>query len=156
MIAFRHIKSLVKNSLYCSIATVNQNDPYCSPVGSVYLENETQGYYLEMFTRSVSRAQPENSTGCIMAVNTSMLFWLKSLFKGKFETPPAVRLIVKFGELRESTAIEQQRFKKRVKLFRRLKGHQILWSNPGHVREFTIESVVPVSLGKMTRADYAT
>jgi hypothetical protein len=117
--------------------------------------NAQQGYYLEMFTQSAKKAQLGNSMGCILVVNTSLLFWLKSLFKGYFESPPAVRLIIKFGEKRESTQTEQDNFRRRVKLFRRLKGYKIMWSKPSHVREFSVEKVIPVSLGKMTAVDYS-
>lgn len=154
MIAFRHIKKLVKDSLYCSVATVQNGIPHCSPIGSVYLNNEQQGYYLEMFTTSVKKSKAENDTGCIMVVNTSLWFWFKSLLRGQFKTPPAVRLVVKFGDRRASSEIEEQRFRKRVKLFKGLKGHKIMWSKTAHVRDFTIEKVIPVSIGKMTSADY--
>lgn len=155
MIAFRHIKSLVKKSLYCSIATVQNGIPHCSPVGSVYLNNDQQGYYLEMFTTAVEKSKASNPMGCVLVVNTSILFWLKSLFAGKFATPPAVRFVVKFGERRAATEVEQQRFRRRVNIFRRLKGHKIMWSRPSHVREFSIQTVIPVSLGKMTNIDYS-
>ncbi len=155
MIAFRHIKSLVKNSFYCSIATIQNDTPHCSPVGSVYLENEHQGYYLEMFTTAVRKANEPNPKGSILVVNTSMLFWLKSLFRGSFATPPAVRMLVEFGERRAATEAEQNRFRKRVNLFKRLKGHKIMWSKPSHVRVFSVQAVIPVSLGKMTNMDYS-
>lgn len=155
MIAFRHIKKLVRNSLYCSVATVQNDVPHCSPIGSVYLLNEHQGYYLEMFTQSVRKAQKNNSKGCILVVNTSLIFWLKSLFRGNFVTPPAVRLVVQFGEKRASTEEEQDKFRSKVSLFKRLKGHKIMWSKPSHVREFSVEKIIPVSLGKMTAVDYS-
>lgn len=155
MIAFRHIKNLVKKSLYCSIATVQEGIPHCSPIGSVFLNDDQQGYYLEMFTTAVQKSKEANPLGCILVVNTSILFWLKSLFNGKFATPPAVRLRVKFGERRAATDSEQENFRKRVNIFKRLKGHKIMWSKPSHVREFSIQAIVPVSLGKMTRNDYS-
>lgn len=155
MIAFRHIKNLVKKSLYCSISTVQKDGvPHCSPVGSVFLEDENRGYYLEMFTGAVQRAQSNNSHGCILVVNTSLLFWIKSLFKGYFPTPPAVRLLVKFGEKRPVSEVEEQRFRKRVRPLRMLKGHRLLWSRAEHAREFSIQKVIPVSLGKMTSVSY--
>lgn len=155
MIAFKHIKYLVKKSLFCSIATVQNGVPHCSPIGSVYLQEEKQGYYLEMFTTSVRKTKEPNPKGCILVVNTSLLFWLKSLIKGKFATPPAVRMLVEFGELRAATEIEQENFRKKVNIFKRLKGHKIMWSKPSHVREFSIEAIIPVSLGKMTNVDYS-
>ncbi|GAC17969.1 hypothetical protein [Paraglaciecola arctica] len=154
MIAFKHIKNLVKNSLYCSISTIQDNLPHCSPIGSVYLESTQQGYYLEMFSTAVKKAQSANPNGCILVVNTSIIFWLKSLIRGKFATPPAVRLLVEFGDRRAANDLEQSRFRKKVNIFKRFKGHKVLWSNPSHVREFYVLKIIPVSLGKMTQVDY--
>lgn len=155
MIAFKHIKNLVKNSLYCSIATSQNNVPHCSPIGSVYLENINQGYYFEMFSTAVAKKEETQPLGCLLVVNTSLLFWLKSLISGRFNTPPAVRLLVRFSDKRIATEIEQARFKKRVNIFKRLKGHKIMWSKPSHVREFEIQKILPITLGKMTKVDYS-
>lgn len=155
MIAFKHIKNLVKNSLCCSVSTIQNNIPHCSPIGSVYLETTQQGYYLEMFSTAVRKAQSANAKGCILVVNTSLLFWLKSLIRGRFLTPPAVRLVVEFGNRRAANDIEVTRFRQKVNIFKRLKGHEILWSNPSHVREFSVLKIIPVSLGKMTQVDYS-
>lgn len=155
MIAFKHIKTLVKSSLYCSISTIQDNIPHCSPIGSVYLEDIQHGYYLEMFSTAVRKSQTSSPKGCILVVNTSLIFWLKSLIKGRFSTPPAVRLLVEFGHRREANSVEQTRFRKKTNLFKRLKGHKILWSKPSHVREFSVLKIIPVSLGKMTQVDYS-
>jgi hypothetical protein len=154
MIAFKHIKNLVKNSLYCSISTIQDNLPHCSPIGSVYLETTQQGYYLEMFSTAVKKAQSTNPYGCILIVNTSLVFWFKSLITGRFSTPPAVRLLVEFGDRRAANDLEQSRFRKKVNIFKRFKGHKVLWSNPSHIREFSVLKIISVSLGKMTQVDY--
>jgi hypothetical protein len=150
-IAFSHIKDLVKNSMYCTLATTIDGHPHCSPIGSIYLNDEKSGYYLEMMTTSAAKTLPNCGKACLLAVNTSSLFWVRSLLKGRFDTPPAVRLQIRLGDLRPSTEIEVKRFQKRVRFFRGWKGYRILWSRPGRTREFTIEKVVPVSLGEMTR-----
>ncbi|MDU0353263.1 hypothetical protein RS130_04360 [Paraglaciecola aquimarina] len=155
MIALKHIKNLVKNSLYCSIATSQNNIPHCSPIGSVYIENIKQGYYFEMFSGAVAKCDDPQPLGCVLVVNTSLLFWLKSLIRGHFKTPPAVRLLVRFGEKRVATEIELTRFRKRVDIFKRLKGHKIMWSRPSHVREFEIQKILPITLGNMTKVDYS-
>ncbi len=146
---FKIIRNLIKKALYCSISIIDKDGvPHTSPIGSVFIENETQGYFIEMFTTSF-----KNQTGnqaCILAVNTSILYWLKSLIKGRFETPPAVRLIVRVEELREISDIELFRFQRRVRIFRGLKGHKKMWSSAKYVRPFTVESIRPVSIGAMT------
>ncbi|OIQ20676.1 MAG: hypothetical protein BM556_01690 [Bacteriovorax sp. MedPE-SWde] len=147
---FKFIKDLIKNSLYCSISTITKDGlPHSSPIGSVYVENEKQGYFIEMFTKGF--VNQSGNKACILAVNTSLLFWLKSLIFGQFKTPPGVRLLVTLGDRREISDIERNRFHKRVRPFRKLKGHKLMWSNANYVRPFSIDKVIPVSIGKMTK-----
>lgn len=147
---FNQIKSLIKNSFYCSLSVISKEGyPHISPIGSVYLKNEESGYFIEMFTKSFGD-QVDNKA-CIMAVNTSLLFWLKSLFLGRFATPPATRLLVTIKERRKITVKEMAHFRKRVKLFQRLKGYKHMWSSARYVRTFTVDKVIPVSIGKMTK-----
>ena len=147
---FRHIKNLVKNSLYCSVSVVSkQGHPHSSPIGSVYLQNEQQGYFIEMFSKSC--ATQVGNKACIMAVNTSIMYWLKSLFYGRFASPPATRLLVTLSERRKISEQEMAQFQRKVRPFRRLKGYKHMWSSASFVRPFTIDQVIPVSIGKMTR-----
>jgi len=147
---FKVVKDLVKNSLYCSISTIStEGHPHSSPIGSVFVEDETQGYFIEMFTKSF--INQEGNKACILAVNTSLLFWLKSLIRGGFKTAPATRLFVTLGEKRKITDIERERFHKRVKPFKLLKGYKLMWANAHYVRPFTIDHIRPISIGKMTK-----
>ncbi|MCJ8320493.1 MAG: hypothetical protein MJK12_12720, partial [Colwellia sp.] len=135
---------------YCSLSVISkEGHPHISPIGSVYLTNEESGYFIEMFTKSFGD-QVDNKA-CIMAVNTSPVFWLKSLFSGKFATPPATRLLVTIKERRKISEEETAHFRKRVKLFRRLNGYKHMWSSARYVRPFTVDKVIPVSIGKMTK-----
>ena len=150
---FHHIKNLIKNSLYVSLATVSKDGvPHVSPIGSVYLQSEQQGYFIEMFSTSCSKQTGDKA--CILAVNTSVMFWIKSLFQGRFATPPAVRLLVTIEQRREITEQEMARFQRRVSLFRRLKGYKLMWSSARFVRPFTVDKVIPVNIGKMTANPY--
>ncbi|OUR96290.1 hypothetical protein A9Q84_07995 [Halobacteriovorax marinus] len=147
---FRNIKDLIKNSMYCSISTITKDGlPHSSPIGSVFLENEEGGYFIEMFTKSMIDKSKEKA--CIMAVNTSLFFWLISLIKGRFNTHPATRLLVTLGEKRKITEIERAHFQKKVKPFKWLKGYKHMWSTANYVRTFTVDKVIPVSIGKMTK-----
>lgn len=144
-----HIKNLIKNNLYCSVSTVSKEGfPHVSPIGSVYLQDQHQGYFIEMFSKSCQNHA--GNKACIMAVNTSITFWIKSLFKGRFATPPAVRLLVTLEEKRAITPQEMARFHRRVRFFRKLKGYQLMWSSARFVRPFTVDKVIPVKIGKMT------
>lgn len=147
---FKAVKELVKNSLYCSIATIqNGTHPHISPIGSVFLINEKEGYFIEMFTRSFKDQSQRKA--CILAVNTSLLFWLKSLILGRFVTSVGTRLLVTMGERREISESEREKFQKKVSLFKRLKGYKLMWSKSDYVRTFTIDEVIPVNIGKMTK-----
>lgn len=147
---FRHIKNLIKNSLYCSVSVVSKDGhPHSSPIGSVYLQNAQKGYFIELFSKSCG--DQAGNKACIMAVNTSMWFWLKSLFSGRFSTPPATRLLVSLEERRQISEQELASFHRRVKPFRRLKGYKHMWSSARFVRPFTVDKVIPVSIGKMTK-----
>ncbi|MCJ8344051.1 pyridoxamine 5'-phosphate oxidase family protein [bacterium] len=148
---FKQIKNIVKNSLYCSVSTITaKGHPHISPIGSVYLIDETRGYFIEMFTTSPTKRHKEQDKACIMAINTSLWFWFKSLFLGRFPTIPGVRLLVDLKEKRPATEKERERFLKKVRPFRFLKGHKILWSSTGQIREFTIDQIIPLKMSKMT------
>ncbi|PCJ15653.1 MAG: hypothetical protein COB02_17860 [Candidatus Cloacimonadota bacterium] len=147
----KQIKNLIKKSLFCSISTITKDGhPHSSPIGSVFLIDENRGYFIEMFTKSCSHRHPIQNKACIMVINTSPWFWLKSLFLGKFTTIPGVRLLVDLKEKRAGTDQEKQRFLKKVKIFSLLKGHKILWSSMGPIREFTVDKIIPLNMGKMT------
>ncbi len=150
MNSFKEIKDLVRNSMYCSLSTITKDGlPHIIPIGSVFLENEQEGYYIEMFIKTMSD-QSQKSV-CIMAVNTSLLYWLSSLIKGRFKTPPATRLLVTIGEKRKISEIERARFQKKVRYFKWLKGYKHMWSSADYVRTFKVEKVISVNIGKMTR-----
>lgn len=147
---FKSIRDLVKKSLYCSISTIQKNSqPHTSPIGSVFLNSKNEGYFIEMFTQSFK--DQEKNKACIMVVNTSLIFWLKSLISGRFKTPVATRLYVTIGERREISEVERKIFQKRVSPFKRLKGYKHMWSKADYVRTFTIDEVKAVSIGKMTK-----
>ncbi len=149
------IKPLFTRAVYCSIATVNeQGQPHITPIGSVVLNNKNQGWFFQKFTQGI----PNNVVHCkyatIMAVNDGAWFWLKSLIKGRFNQPPAMRMQVKLGALRPATKAEMEKFQRRVKLFSLTKGHAMLWRDMSNIREFEIIAYKPVFIGKMTHQQF--
>ena len=80
-----------------------------------------------------------------MAVNSSTLFWLKSLFKGKFDSAPAVRLFGEVGEVRDATEGEIDKLKKSISITSNLKGHKLLWSDLTRVRDMKFTGFSPAT-----------
>ncbi|MEM7283716.1 MAG: pyridoxamine 5'-phosphate oxidase family protein [Pseudomonadota bacterium] len=144
-------KASFRSSMHFAIASVNeQNQPHVTPIGSLILGEPGRGFYFEEFTRNLPKNIETNNEVCVLAVNSSRWFWLKSLIGGRFETRPAVRLYGKAGQLREATNTERELFLKRVKSVRFSKGHEILWQRMARVRELEFSRIEPVLLGQMT------
>lgn len=89
-----------------------------------------------------------------MAVNDSKWFWFKSVLKGQFKKPPAMRLLVKLGTLRPATDSEAQKFKRKVNIFRHTKGYSKMWQDMAEIREFEILEYKPVFIGNMTQQQF--
>ncbi len=150
------IKPLFSRAVFCSVATVDvEGKPHVSPIGSVVLRDMKQGWFFQKFTKNI----PQNANSCeyatIMAVNDSKWFWLKSIFKGQFKKPPAMRLLVKLGEVRCANEAETQKFQRRVGLFKRTKGYQLMWQEMANIREFEIIDYKPIYVGQMTKQQFA-
>ena len=148
-------KATLQSSMHFSIASVDANGmPHVTPIGSLMLGDLVNGHgqacYFEKFTRALPSHAQNNQNVCILAVNSSKWFWLKSLIRGQFYQQPAVRLNAHFGPLRKATEQELFRWQKRVKVARFTQGHQLMWQAMSHVRELTVTSITPVKIGKMT------
>ncbi|TDR20495.1 pyridoxamine 5'-phosphate oxidase family protein [Marinicella litoralis] len=145
------IKPLFSQAVFVAVATVNQAGmPHVTPIGSVVLKDKNRGWFFQKFTKNI----PQNAEHCeyatLMAVNDGKWFWLKSLIKGQFKQPPAMRLLVKLGDLRPATEAEAQKFKRRVSLFKHSKGHALMWQDMANIREFEIIEYKPIYIGQMT------
>ena len=149
------IKPLFAQSVFCSVATVTDEGlPHVSPIGSIVILNKDKGQFFEKFTKNVPKNTNKNPYATIMCVNDGKWFWLKSLISGRFKNPPAIRLVVKMGELREGTEKEGRIFKNKVKLFKKTKGYQMMWKDMSQIREFEIIDYKPVFIGHMTRDQF--
>jgi predicted pyridoxine 5'-phosphate oxidase superfamily flavin-nucleotide-binding protein len=149
------VKPLFSQAVFCSVATVDDaGQPHVSPIGSVVLKDKASGWFFQKFTKSI----PKNAQNCeyatIMAVNDGKWFWLKSLLKGGFKQPPAMRIKVKLGALRDATEAESAKFQRRVKPFKWTRGYAQMWQHMAQVREFEILEYKPVFIGKMTAEQF--
>jgi hypothetical protein len=149
------IKPLFAKAMFTSVATVTEEGmPHVSPIGSVFLINKDKGFYFEKFTKNIPKNSEHMPYATLMSVNVSKWFWLKSLLKGQFRTPPAIRLLVKLGELREKSDKETSSFKKKVSIFKLTKGYDLMWKDMSLIREFEIVEYKPVFIGKMTKNQF--
>ena len=148
----KHFSKSFGSSLHVSIASVDKdNTPTVTPVGTVFLNKDQTGFYFEKFVSTLPKHAVHNNAICILAVNSSKFFWLKSLFKGHFDSYPAYRLYGNLGERRKATEAEMRALKRRMKLTRSLKGHKYLWNNMNEVREIAFQKAEKITIGKMTK-----
>ena len=146
-----HFNKSFTTNFYVSIASVdNDHNPTVTPIGSLFLNNNQTGFYFEKYPTKLPNNYRTNKNICILAVNSGIWFWIKSLFKGKFNSNPGLKL---YGELlgkRVATGVEQLRLKSRMKNTRGLKGNSYLWDDMKYVREISFNKVEQINLGKMT------
>ena len=140
------------SSMHYAIATVNEDgSPHVTPIGALILRENKTGFFFDEFPVTMIRNLGQNQRVCILAVNSNPTFWQKSLVAGKFESPPAVRLVGSVGEKREGTEEEIALWQNHVKLARGTKGHDLMWKHMRMVRDIHFDSFEPVSCGEMTQ-----
>ena len=95
------------SSTHYAIATVNEDgSPHVTPIASLFLRENKTGFYFDEFPVHMSGNLELNPRVCILAVNSDPTFAIKSFLAGKYEIPPAVRLMGSVGKKREGTAEE--------------------------------------------------
>lgn len=139
-------------SFHCAIATVGADgEPHVTPIGSVMLTEPGKGIYFEEFPSRLPHNLRHDPRVSILAVNSSRLFWLRTLFTGRFPAPPAVRLHGRVvGEPREASQAELTRWHRRVRRLRRLRGYGLLWGRLRRVRDLEFDAADPVRVGPLT------
>lgn len=140
-----------RSSFHYAVATVAADGtPHVAPIGSVLLTEPGRGVFFDMFTSQLSQNLDADPRLCVLAVDSGRWFWFTSLARGRFAVPPALRLVGTAGPSRAATLEEQQRFRRRVRPLRRLRGHRLLWGNLATVRDVEFERADTVNLGPMT------
>jgi len=140
------------SSMHIAIASVNdEGEPHVTPIGSMTLGAPGRGYYFEAFTSGMPKNFRNNPAVCVLAVNSSKWFWFRSLLKGQFIQPPGIRLRGTAGPVRAATKQEIERWQRRVRAARRLKGHAQLWAGMAKVRDIEFTSIEPIRIGQMTQ-----
>jgi hypothetical protein len=145
-------KDSFRSSFHYAIATVSESgEPHVTPIGSLILGKPGKGFYFEKFTRHLPQNIGNNGRVCVLAVNSSRWFWVRSLLSGRFSMPPAVRLHGVAKELRPAMEGEVSLWQKRVNSARFSKGHKLMWREMSMVREIEFDRIEPVHIGRMTQ-----
>ncbi len=146
-----HFNKSFRSNFYVSIASVDaNNNPTVTPIGSLFLNNDQSGFYFEKYPSKLPIHAEANNNICILAVNSSTWFWVKSLFNGKFRNYPGIKLYGELGNRRKPTEIETSRLNRRMKATKGFKGNTYLWGDMGFVREITFSKAEKINLGEMT------
>ena len=147
----RHFNVSFKTSLSVSIASVDkENKPTVTPIGTVFLNKDQTGFYFEKFPKKIPKNAKTNKNICVLAVNSSKWFWVKSLYKLKFNSYPAIRLYGELGDKRKATEIEISRLNRRMRTTKGLKGSTYIWDKMEFVREIEFTKAEGINIGKMT------
>lgn len=141
----------IRSSLHCSIASLNEDgSPHVTPIGSFLPTEKGRGVYFDAFNVQLAANVDRDPRVTILAVNSGPIMWGKSFLKGRFLSPPGVRLVGTVGAQRRSTTQEVQRFHRLVGRLLRTKGGQRMWGSLPIIRDVTIERVLPIWMGEMT------
>lgn len=138
------------SSIHCAIASVAPDGmPHITPLGTVFLRDDMTGYYFDQYANGLAQNIASGSRICLMAVDTAKGFWFKSLLRGRFISPPGIRLYGTVGELRAATEQELASVRRRVGAARWLKGGRLIWSDFSQVRDIRFTSFKPVTYPTM-------
>lgn len=146
-----HFNKSFSSSLHVSIASIDsENNPTATPIGTLFLNGDQTGFYFEKYPKKLPACTNKNI--CVLAVNSSTWFWLKSLFQSEFKTYPAIKLYGELGTLRNATDIEVSRLKRRMKPTSWTKGNTYIWSDMKSVREIRFAKAEKINIGNMTNS----
>lgn len=130
---------------YCSFATVNEDgSPHVTPIGSLILREDKQGFYLEEFSRHMSRNLQRDQKVCVLLVQNSLWYWVKTIILGRLDHPCAVRLMGTVGKKREATLQEINAFQKPIRFLKIFRGYQPMWGVMKHGREIHFDTFEPI------------
>jgi hypothetical protein len=152
----RLFTQVFRSSLHYSMVTVTPDGlPHVTPVGSLLLREPGRAIYFEEFTQRMPLNFSGNQHVCVLAVRSGLAFWLWSLFRGGFRTPPAIRLHGSVGAPRAATSDEIRAWQRRVGRLRFTRGHRMMWANMRTVRDVYLTRAEGIQLGEMTRECWA-
>ena len=147
----KHFNKSFSSNFHISIASIDsENNPTVTPIGSLFLNDNQTGFYFEKFPSKLPQHAKNNKKICLLGVNSGQIFWIKSLFKGKFSNYPAIKLYGELGKKRKATEKEIKRLNRRMKITNGLKGNTYMWKKMEFIREIKFTKAEKINLGKMT------
>jgi len=144
-------KSILTTGFYSFATSRPDGSAHVTPIASLVLNEDGSGYFSDVLPGTMAGNLEGDERICIMAVRMGFWYWLKGLISGRFEGWPGVRLYGTAGKRRRARPGEVDRWRRRVKRFKRLKGYKILWQDVDVVRDVTFTHYEPVKAGGMTR-----
>jgi uncharacterized protein len=127
----------------------DDGSPHLTPIGSIVLGAVGRGVYFEEYAGGLSRRLQGDRRVCVMAVSSGRWELLKVLWRGEARRPFGVRLYGTVGERRDATPEELERFQRRVRRLRFLRGHRLLWGKMRTVREMRFHAFEPVRIAPL-------
>jgi len=148
----RHFNRSFSTNFHVSMASLDADGtPRNTPIGSLFLDREPKGFYFEKYPSTLPGNAQDHPEICVLAVNSGLWFWLRSLFNNRFAVYPAVRLYGKLGDARPPEAQELNRLSRRMRATRLLPGNKTLWGDMNRVRDITFDRAEYIQLGLMTQ-----
>ena len=145
-------KRAQKSQRHQMVVSCDQSgQPHLTPIGSLCLHpSEPRGLYLDILNTTLRHHLDHDPQLSLIAIDTSLMTWVKGLVRGRFQGPVGIRLKGSAQSRRPGTPEELSLLKKRFALFRHTRGYQLLWQNASYVRELSFHHASPVPVGKLT------
>ena len=145
------VRRTIRSSLHCSIASLNEDgSPHVTPIGSFLPTHKGRGVYFDAFNVRLGANVDRDPRVTILAVDSGPLMWARSFLKGRFVSPPGIRLIGTVGAQRKSTDQEVERFHRLVGRLLRTKGGAQMWKSLPLARDVTVDRIEFIRMGRMT------
>jgi hypothetical protein len=107
-----YFEKAVKASRFVSFATVSESgEPTVTPIGSLLLNDDQTGFYMERCPRSIPANAEHNRQFCVLAENTRLAYLARRLLG---EGVLGIKLYGTLGEKRPASEIEILRIRRRL------------------------------------------
>jgi hypothetical protein len=139
-----YVDQAIKANFFVAFATVGAaGEPAATPIGSLVLNDDPSGVFMERFPRSLPAHADDNPNFCLLAENPRLPALLKQ-FRGDHWY--GLKLYGQFGAKRPATADDIDRFRRRLHLrwFRR--AEHLLISGTVYARDVTFTRAEAIAI----------